>query len=178
MPQLFQSVMKTFEKKWRKKGVQVYIYLDDILIIAPTPGQLEKDLKLVVQDLVESGFKINQKKSSLTPSQKVTHLGFVINFQEGKLQISPHKIKSIRKELGKFVTKTEMSKRQVAAILGQVRANLLALPFLRAFTTLLVNFLAEKSGDSWNSKHPVSQEIKSELQEIKSVLEKWGGDPL
>jgi hypothetical protein len=26
MPQLFQSVMHTFEKKWRHKGVQVYIY--------------------------------------------------------------------------------------------------------------------------------------------------------
>ena len=101
------------------------------------------------------------------PSQKVTHLGFTINFQEGKLQISPHKVKGIRKELGKFVTKTKMSKRQVAAILGQIRANLLALPFLRAFTTYLVNFLAEKSGDSWNSTHKISEEIKEELKEVK-----------
>jgi hypothetical protein len=177
MPQLFQGVMKTFERKWRKRGVQVYIYLDDILIIAPTPVQLKKNLQLVVQDLLESGFKINQKKSILVPSQIVNHLGFVINFQEGKLQISPQKVKGIRKELGKFVTKTEMSKRQVAAILGQIRANLLALPFLRAFTTLLVNFLATKSGDSWDSRHIISPEIKGELLQVKTLLESWGGRP-
>jgi hypothetical protein len=70
-----------------------------------------------------------------------------------------------------------MSKRQIAAILGQIRANLLALPFLRAFTTYLVNFLAEKSGDSWNSTHKISEEIKEELKEVKNVMEKWEGRP-
>ena len=177
MPQLFQKVMGLFERKWRKRGVQVYIYLDDILILGPTPNLLNQHLRIVVEDLINSGFKINLKKSQLEPSQIVSHLGFVLNFQDGKLQISPHKLKGIKKELGKFVTKTSMSKRQVAAILGQVRANLLALPFLRAFTTLLVNFLAEKGGASWDSKHHLSQEIKEELKVVKQVMEKWGGRP-
>ena len=118
MPQLFQKVMGVFERKWRKKGVQVYIYLDDILILGPTPNLLNQHLRIVVEDLINSGFKINLKKSQLEPSQIVSHLGFVLNFQDGKLQISPHKLKGIKKELGKFVTKTSMSKRQVAAILG------------------------------------------------------------
>jgi hypothetical protein len=177
MPQLFQGVMKTFEKKWRQKGVEVYIYLDDILLIAPTPGLVEKNLRLVLQDLVDSGFKINQKKSSLVPSQVVSHLGFVLNFQEGKLQLSPHKVKGIRKELGKFVTKSVMSKRQVAAILGQIRANLLAMPFLRAFTSLLVTFLAEKGSAPWESKHQLSQDIKQELATVRVLLDKWEGRP-
>ncbi len=123
MPQLFQSVMRTFESKWRKNGVQAFIYLDDILVIAPTPALLEKHLRLVVKDLMHSGFTINQKKSVLEPSQVVNHLGFVINFQEGKLQICSQKVKTVRKELGKFVTKSVMTKKQMAAILGQVRAN-------------------------------------------------------
>ena len=177
MPQLFQKVMGVFEKKWRKKGVQVYIYLDDILILGTTPKLLNQHLSLVVEDLINSGFKINLKKSQMEPSQKVSHLGFLLNLQQGKLQISPYKLKGIKKELGKFVKKTTMSKRQVAAILGQIRANLLALPFLRAFTTLLVNFLAEKSGASWDEKHQLSQEIKEELKVVKTVMEKWGGRP-
>ena len=177
MPQLFQGVMKTFEKKWRAKGIEVYIYLDDILLIAPTPGLVEKSLTIVLQDLVAAGFKVNLKKSALFPSQMVTHLGFVINFREGRLQLSPSKIKGIRKELGKFVTKSVMSKRQVAATFGQIRANLLAMPFLRAFTSLLVTFLAEKGSCTWESKHQLSVEIKEELRKVKDLLSQWKGRP-
>ena len=88
---------------------------------------------MVVEDLMEAGFKLNLKKSKILPSQLGEHLGFQINFQAGKLQITPQKVKGLKKELGKFVKKTVMSKRQVAAILGQVRSNLVAMPFLRAF---------------------------------------------
>ena len=87
--------------------------------------QQKKHLDLVVQDLLDSGFKINSKKSTLETSQVVNHLGFVLNFQEGKVQLVPQKMKGIRKELEKFIAKTEMSKRQISAILGQIRANLL-----------------------------------------------------
>ena len=177
MPQLFQSVMHTFEKRWRRKGIQVYIYLDDILMVAPTPKILEKHLQMIVEDLLDSGFKINLKKSVLEPTQKVNHLGFVINLADGKLQLVPQKIKGIRKELGKFLIKKEMSKRQMSAILGQIRANLLALPFLRAFTSSLASFLQEKARDPWDSKHFISPEIKEQLKEIRSLLESWSGRP-
>jgi hypothetical protein len=177
MPQIFQAVMKTFERKWRARGVQVYVYLDDILLIGPTHRVVERDLKMVVQDLLDAGFKLNLAKSELSPSQRVSHLGFVINFLEGKLQLSPQKVKGIRKELGKFVKKDDMSKRQVAAILGQIRANLLAMPFLRAFTSLLVAFLAKTGGAAWESKHRLSREIKDELSTVKDLLQKWEGRP-
>lgn len=177
MPQLFQGVMKTFQKKWRAAGVQVYIYLDDILLLAPTEKVLQKHLQLAVHDLVDSGFKINVKKSVLTPSQVITHLGFQLNFLEGKLQLHPHKIKTVRKELGKFVIKDFMSKKQMASILGQIRANLLALPFLRAFTSQLVLFLQRTGADPWEKKFPISEDIKSQLREVGTILKSWSGRP-
>ena len=68
-----------------------------------------------------------------------------------------------------------MSKRQVAAILGQVRSNLVAMPFLRAFTGLLVKFLAESSNHPWDSKHIIPNTIKDQLKEVKFLLENWSG---
>eukprot|EP00667_Euglena_gracilis_P006679 EG_transcript_6737 len=177
MPQIFMSVMKTFEKLWRKRGIQVFIYLDDILLEAPTQNILQNHLNRVVKDLLNSGFKINVKKSTLQPTQVVTHLGFQLNFQGGKLQVPPQKVKTIKKELGKIVKKDYMSKRQLAAIFGQIRCNLMALPFLRAFTDTLANFLVAKSTAPWDSKHPISQEIKAQLREIKTLLDTWGGRP-
>ena len=79
--------------------------------------------------------------------------------------------------MGKFVTKREMSKRHISAILGQIRANLLALPFLRAFTTELVQFLAKTSTDPWDKKFLISVEIKLELQNVRNIMEKWTGRP-
>ena len=91
--------MKTFLHKWRPLGMQVFIYLDDILILGPAPNILQKHLALAVKDLIASGFKINQKKSVLHPTQVVTHLGFQINLLEGKLQLHPAKVKCIRHDL-------------------------------------------------------------------------------
>ena len=95
MPQLFQNVMHTFQKKWRKRGAQIYIYLDDILLVAPTQSVLQKYLRMLVEDLTTSGFKINVKKSVLRPSQQVTHLGFMVDLADGKLKLAPPKVKSI-----------------------------------------------------------------------------------
>ena len=89
MPQIFMSIMKTFERKWRRAGLQVFIYLDDIFLVSSTKKILQKHLDLAVQDLLDSGFRINIKKSTLEPCQSVTHLGFIVNFAEGKLQLSP-----------------------------------------------------------------------------------------
>ena len=105
----------------------------------------------------------------------VEHLGFQINFLEGKLQLPSQKVKGLRKELGKFVTKSSMTKRQVCAILGQIRSNLVAMPFLRAFTSLLVKFLREKSQDPWESRHQISKDIKDQLEDIKKHLQNWSG---
>ena len=66
--------------------------------------------------------KINLKKSVLEPVQEVAHLGFVLNFQEGSLQVTPTKLKTVKKELGKLVTKSHISCRKMAAILGTVRS--------------------------------------------------------
>ena len=39
LPQLWQSVMKVFLKKWRKMGFLTWVYLDDILIVENSPKQ-------------------------------------------------------------------------------------------------------------------------------------------
>lgn len=39
LPQMFMMVMKTFQRKWAKKGILNYIYLDDILLLGTTELQ-------------------------------------------------------------------------------------------------------------------------------------------
>ena len=155
MPQLFIQLMKTFQTKWRRNGILVFVYLDDILVLGTSKKVLESHLGTVTQDLVSAGFKINLEKSVLQPCQEVIHLGFNLNLKEGCLQLSPSRLKTVRKELGKIVVAKKMSTRKMAAILGKVRSFLVALPFLRAFTDQLCKFVQQGALEGWNSVHPI-----------------------
>lgn len=87
--------------------------------------------------------------SKCVPCNKiVNHLGFQLNFKEGKLQVTP-KNQNNKKSLGKIVKKEYNSKRQLAAILGQIRCNLMALPFfLKSFHGLHVPIFDQKLNSS------------------------------
>ena len=141
LPQQWQSVMKVFLKKWRKQGILTWVYLDDILLVGNSPQAVQKHLQILLQDLEASGMVVNQKKSQLVPTQQVEHLGFLVDLKKGLLQVPQEKMKNIRKELGKLLTHSEMSCRKMAAILGATRSFLMAMPFLRAFTDQLVQFV-------------------------------------
>ena len=177
LPQKFMSLMRTFEKIWRKRGIMCYIYLDDILVVGSTPQQVQKDLNFMVDTLVQSGMKINLKKSILSPTQEVQHLGFTLNFKEGALQVAPGKLKTVKKELGKLITKKEISCRKMAAILGVVRSFLVALPFLRAFTDLMVHFVNQHQNFGWDFKNQIPEELRAQIREVKTILETWVGRP-
>ena len=109
MPKVFMDVMKTFQTKWRAKGIFCFMYLDDILVLGSSKSQVDRQLRIMVQDLVEAGFKINLKKSVLEAVQEVLPLGFVLNLKEGTLQLHPQRLKTVRKELGKLVVAKTMS---------------------------------------------------------------------
>ena len=67
----------------------VFAYLDDILVLSPSEKQMEKDLALVLKTLLESGFKINIKKSTLFPSKQVQHLGVNLDMEKGRVEVPP-----------------------------------------------------------------------------------------
>ena len=177
MPQVFMAIMRTFEKRWRGRGIICFVYLDDILLLGPTAQRVQEHLQVLIGDLLDAGFKINRKKSVLYPVQSILHLGFTLNLEKGELQLCPQRLKTVRKELGKLVVATSMSVRKMAAILGQVRSFLVALPFLRSFTDTMCAFIKTHTPAGWDSVHRVPPFVKSQLREIKHLLNSWSGRP-
>ena len=98
LPQLWTLLMKTFQNIWRKKGIICFLYLDDILEIGNSSDSVKTSLQFMVQSLEDAGMQIFWDKSVLTPSQEVHHLGFLINFKSGTLQVPKEKIKSVKRE--------------------------------------------------------------------------------
>lgn len=177
LPQKFMSLMRVFEKLWRQRGIMCFIYLDDILVLGNNPPQVQKDLEYMVKTLVDSGIKINLKKSVLEPVQEVSHLGFTLYFKQRSLQVAPGKLKAVRKELEKLVTYTMMSCRKMAAILGTVRGFLVALPFLREFTDSMVQFVNQQQTFWRGYQQSVPPKLKAQIKEVKNLLKNWQGRP-
>ncbi len=94
--------MKVFLQKRRGAGIRVFIYLDGILLLGDSKKQVEKDLKTLLQDLVDSGMVINKKKTFGVPNQNLCHLGFQLNLKEGHIGVTPREIKDNKKGTGKI----------------------------------------------------------------------------
>ena len=76
---MWMEVMGVFTKKWRQQGLLVFVYLDDILLLAKSKTLATQQTEKMLLDLRESGILINTKKSKLLPCQELEHLGFQID---------------------------------------------------------------------------------------------------
>lgn len=177
LPQVWMSVMKVFLKRWRSQGMLIFIYLDDILLLGGSKTQVARHLATILKDLKEGGMKTNLKKSVLEPVQQIDHLGFQVDLVNGILRVPPHKLKTIRKELGKLLIHKTLSCRKMAAILGQVRSFLMAMPFLRAFTDTMVQFVSVSKTLGWDHHALIPEILQNQVREIKTLTTKWAGRP-
>ena len=143
-----------------------FIYLDDILVLNTTPTGVTKDLALMLDTLQKAGMVVNQKKSILVPTQRVEHLGFNLNLEEGVLEVPKHKVKNVGKELGKILTHSHMTCRKMAAILGNIRSFLMAMPFLRAFTDNMLAFINQQAQWGWDQPLEIPQDLQQEVRNL------------
>ena len=72
---LLKPVISLLRSKW---DISISIYMDDILIQADTPEKAYLHAQITVLLLLALGWELNWEKSTLIPTQKLTHLGFEI----------------------------------------------------------------------------------------------------
>ena len=80
-PILFVRVTKGIMNFLRRHLIEILFYIDDTLIKNKSHEMLLKDVSKVIEVFEKCGFMINYKKSSLSPSQKIVFLGFVIDLK-------------------------------------------------------------------------------------------------
>ena len=91
-PATFQAMMDSTFEDIIKEGF-VLIYMDDILIFAPTREKLEQLTKQVLQRLREADLYLKPKKCEFN-KERIEYLGMVI--QEGKITMDSVKVKGLR----------------------------------------------------------------------------------
>ncbi|XP_068227098.1 uncharacterized protein [Palaemon carinicauda] len=94
-PRIFTKLADTIVQKLRVQGVQVMAYLDDWLVWATSSRECLRGCRKVTQFLEHLGFKINTKKSRVSPAHKFQWLGIHWNLQSHCLSIPLKKRKEI-----------------------------------------------------------------------------------
>ena len=156
-----------------KAGYMIFVYVDNISTLGNTPGEVSTAVKAVLKWLHNVCPTVSFPKSHLDPTQVLDHLGFTLDFVRGGIAVPQYKHKAYRKEVGKLLTKGEYTVWKMAAILGKIRSLLVALPALRAFTTLLQAFVAQGSHFGCDSQHRIPHAVKEQIRRYGYLLQAW-----
>ena len=122
-PRIFTKLMKPIAAFLMRKSIRVLIYVDDFLLLAATKEEAVKNTHLFITLLQSLGFIINFKKSSLTPSQVITFLGFKIDSTSMMLSLPAEKINKILDCAHRLLAPQRITLRNLASLIGLLEAS-------------------------------------------------------
>ena len=101
-PRTFSKCVEAALAPLREKGVRILAYLDDWALVASSKEQAAVQLSLVLSHIQTLGFSVNERKSSLYPSQQFSFLGLEICSVSGRACLSEHRVTAFLPCLAQF----------------------------------------------------------------------------
>ena len=90
-PRAFTKTLAPFIAWLRLLGVQLYAYLDDLLIVGDSPLEVTESVEKTIQVLTQAGFIVNLKKCDLSTPKNLLYIGVRIctrlYLSESRIQI-------------------------------------------------------------------------------------------
>ena len=165
-PRIFTKLTSFLTKLFRRSGMVIVIYLDDILVLGDSKEECKQKVDEVVSTLERLGFLINRSKSVTEPSQIVLYLGLLWDLSKWEVKLSRRRVQSLRTMAQKLRRQQTASHRQVARMLGLVQSSTTVVPIARA-RIRQVQWEKEasfKENSGWDEEMLLSTEAKQELK--------------
>jgi hypothetical protein len=159
------------------KGITIFAYLDDILIIGLSQERTKQYTQMVLKKLHELGFLVKESKSTLVPTQTIDHLGFTIDTNKMTLSVPKAKTRDLRREASKLFAKPTAPLRTIAAFIGKAMAMTMAVFPARMMTRQLrqLSNQALRTRCKWTDQITINPQAQEELRWWKSHLSQWNG---
>lgn len=153
-------------------GVRLVWYVDDILVINPTSEGLVEDLLKVVGLLTALGFRINQRKSILTPSTQVEFLGMQVNTENGTISLDNAKLKEHRHATSRLINDGKASAKALASVAGALNYAARGHADLMGWPRALMREAGITAKTGWNKPKLLSESANKILNRVKGILTK------
>ena len=152
-------------------------YVDD-WILAAQPGTITVHKKFLIDTLEELGWTVNFEKSSLTPADTKTWIGYVICTETTPPTICIHKDKTrkLRRDIQRALQKPVIQARALARIAGQCVAMAQVILPAKLLLRNVYRILATKR--SWQDLLLLTAPAIKDLQWWCSALNNWNQRPI
>lgn len=128
-PRVFTKILISALVPLRERGLRIYHYLDDILLLASSPGQLVYHRDILLQSLRELGWLINSGKSQLAPTQRMIYLGAMFDTREGTVSLPSLKMRIIIQKMLKTIASRYLTASQCLSLIGTMSACIPMIPW-------------------------------------------------
>lgn len=132
-PRVFTRVTRVVLAYLRRRGISVFAYIDDWLLLAKSEQEAYQTTQFVVRLLQDLGWIINWDKSALTPTQVITYLGATIDFRSGTISPTTERVKTLTSFANSVIRKPTLQAREWLRLLGLMASLVDVLPFCRLF---------------------------------------------
>ncbi|EIE88314.1 hypothetical protein RO3G_13025 [Rhizopus delemar RA 99-880] len=177
-PFVFSKVCRPILEHFRSQGYRISAYLDDWILAANTKQLAIQQAQTVVNLLQQLGWLINFKKSVLTPTQQLKHLGFVLNTKTMTASLPMKKLRDLRRSIKQILDHPRrQTPRVIHSVTMRIQATTFAIFPARLYTRRLLYHKNQTVHMDKDWDHPVSldQESQQELQWWYNNLKLWNG---
>ena len=178
-PAAFSKLMAQLANYWRGEGIRLSYYLDDWLLLHQDPSKAADIVQRVLADMRAAGVSVNMSKSVLQPTQRLKHLGFIVDTVAGSFSLPADRRQKILAGLQALVAAPggKVRARELASVAGRLQSCGLALgSSVRLFTREM--YAAVELRNSWRGMAPVTPGVLEEAQLWLQVLEVWDGQSI
>lgn len=130
-PRVFTRVVTAVAAFLRRRGIRIFMYLDDWLILGSTRQEVLDHTSFVISTAERLGFLINKQKSQLVPSQHPTYLGAEVDLALGSVSPTQERVDKLIKEVSRLMSSPQASARSWLRCLGFMASMVDVVPWCR-----------------------------------------------
>lgn len=179
-PWFWTKVLRLPVTHWRRQGIVCVAYMDDLLVAAPTKGELQRKVKHVLLDLGNLGILINTAKSNLEPTQRGVFLGVMVDTIKGVFEVTPEQQQKLKDQIGDLLReaggddKGTVLARRAAKLAGRINCWHRALAPARLVTRELFDCLSSAAGH-YDRPILLTPQARADLVWLSDNLSQWSG---
>ena len=122
-PWLFTELVRPLVEWAHRKGITMFAYLDDWLIVADSRTACQAAVQTVLSLARELGFRINVEKSELVPAQVFTFLGVEFDLSLGLVRPTVERVQKILEAIQDLLAATHRTARYWLHALGLLNSS-------------------------------------------------------
>ena len=166
-PRAFTKILGALGGYLRSQKIHIFMYLDDWLVKNQIKTTLCNQKNLILKTLDMLGLLLNEKKSTLEPTQTISYLGAVFDLRSGIIFPSEERFLNMERQLNSMIHSKECEALLFLRILGLMTSCLDLIPRARLqMRPIQFHLLSQWSAnrDTLVKKIPINDELVRHLK--------------